>query len=61
MKHWKYIPNWPKKNLTCTFCGKSRSVKYEVTVKDVDGKDCRVPCCNICIVHRMAIERKNNG
>ena len=56
----KLIPNWPKKNLTCTFCGKSRSVKYEVTVKDLDGKDCRVPCCNICIVHRMAIERKNN-
>lgn len=61
MKGWRYIPNWNKKNLTCVFCGKNKSVKYAVTVKDIDGKACKVPCCNTCIVHRMAIERKNNG
>lgn len=60
MKSWRYIPNWSKKNLTCTFCGGTKSVKYEVIVKDVNGKPCRVPCCNICIVHRMAIDRKRS-
>lgn len=52
MRDWKYIPNWNKKNLTCVFCGKNKSVKYAVTVKDIDGKECKVPCCNTCIVHR---------
>lgn len=54
MRDWKYIPNWNKKNLTCVFCGKNKSVKYAVTVKDIDGKECKVPCCNTCIVHRIA-------
>lgn len=53
VKDWRYIPNWPDKHLTCTFCGTNKSVKYEVTVKDVNGKNCRVPCCNICIVKHM--------
>lgn len=53
VKDWRYIPNWPEKNLTCTFCGTDKSVKYEVIVKDVNGKDCYVPCCNMCIVKHM--------
>lgn len=53
VKGWQYIPNWSKKHLTCTFCGTNKSVKYEVIVKDVNGKDCHVPCCNMCIVKHM--------
>lgn len=53
VKDWRYIPNWPEKRLTCAFCGIDKSVKYEVAVKDVNGKNCRVPCCNMCIVKHM--------
>lgn len=44
----KYIENWPNKNLTCHFCGTDKSVKYEVEIKDADGKIHSVPCCNMC-------------
>lgn len=57
MKDWRYIPNWPKKHLTCTFCGTDKSVKYAVVVKDVNGEDCHVPACNKC-VFRMTIDGK---
>lgn len=57
MKDWQYIPNWPEKHLTCTFCGTDKSVKYDVTVKDVNGKDCHVPACSKC-VFRMTIDGK---
>lgn len=53
MKRWKYIPNWSKKHLTCAFCGSDKSVKYSVVVKDVNGNDCHVPCCNKCVLRRM--------
>lgn len=57
MKDWRYIPNWPEKHLTCTFCGTDKSVKYAVVVKDVNGEDCHVPACNKC-VFRMTIDGK---
>lgn len=53
IKNWRYIPNWPEKHLTCTFCGTDRSVKYSVMVKDVNGKDCHVPCCNRCVLRKI--------
>lgn len=58
MKDWKYITDWNKKNLTCSFCGDNRSVKYEVVVKDVNGKKRHVPCCNECLV-RMILARQD--
>ena len=43
------IKDWPEKKLTCAFCGETRSVKYVASVKDVNGKEQKLPCCNGCI------------
>ncbi len=44
----KYIPDWQNKNLTCVYCGETRSVKYE----NVNGE----PMCNKCAYLRMDTE-----
>ncbi len=48
----KLIPDWRDKNLTCHFCGETRSVKYTMKVLVIDpllGTDrIEVCCCNKC-------------
>ena len=45
----KLIPNWRAKQLTCHFCGTTRSVKYEQTIRCPRlGSVEVVPVCNIC-------------
>lgn len=39
----EYIPNWQDKSLTCVFCGKTASVKYEIYF---NGE--KVCVCNKC-------------
>lgn len=45
------IPDWMEKGLTCAVCGKTRSVKYDVST--LDGSTMRemeqIPVCNRCV------------
>lgn len=51
----KVIRNWQHKEFRCHFCGKTRSVKYTVTVNDptVDDKPTEVYCCNKCALMQI--------
>ena len=46
----KVKPNWQKeKNTCCYFCGTTRSVKYEVDLRNVyGGRVLTVDACNKC-------------
>ena len=51
----KLIPNWQEQDLTCTFCGTKKSVKYKTRVMIIDSlpafdsKSEREVCaCNKC-------------
>jgi transcription elongation factor Elf1 len=46
----QYINNWQDKNLYCMFCGTDKSVKYFVTIRNQNGKDASVCCCNWCVL-----------
>ena len=58
----KLIPNWQDQNLTCHFCGSTRSVKYYVRTAMGNGwtpsRIDKVPCCNKCALTRNKQEVK---
>ena len=53
-KVMKLIPNWQEHDLTCSFCGSKKSVKYMVPVIIIDTIPCgekttrEVCTCNRC-------------
>lgn len=50
----KIIENWWDKQLTCHFCGETRSVKYttKIFVPVIDDKPTEVYVCNKCaLIH----------
>jgi hypothetical protein len=56
----KLIPNWSTKKLTCHFCGDTRSVKYEQTIRGPRlGSVDVVPVCNTCVL--KGITRQEEG
>lgn len=55
----KLIPNWQYRNLTCHFCGETRSVKYELEIHDFESNIPKVVCaCNKCALARNKREAK---
>ena len=53
----KLIPDWQNKNLTCHFCGETRSVKYELEIHDFESDTPKVVCvCNKCALARNKLE-----
>ena len=55
-------PNWRNENLTCHFCGKTRSVKYKTKILIVDSisndeeKEIEVCVCNKCALPLIGLE-----
>ena len=49
----RLIPDWNTKQLTCYFCGESRSVKYELELHDSESENSKTVCaCNKCaLIH----------
>jgi hypothetical protein len=55
----KLIPNWSTKQLTCFFCGETRSVKYELELHDFESNSPKIVCaCNKCALTRNKKEAK---
>jgi hypothetical protein len=49
----RLIPSWNTKQLTCYFCGETRSVKYEFELHDFESDSLKTVCaCNKCaLIH----------
>lgn len=55
----KLIPNWSTKQLTCYFCGITKSVKYELEIHDFASDFPKTVCvCNKCALSRNKLEVK---
>ena len=49
----KLIPDWNTRQLTCFFCGETRSVKYELELHDFESPIPKTVCaCNKCALTR---------
>ena len=59
----KYISNWQNKNLSCYFCGETRSVKYETEVLDpvISDKPTMVCVCNKCALRYTDQQTEKGG
>lgn len=55
----KLIPNWQDQNLSCYFCGKTRSVKYELEIHSFESDVPKKVCvCNTCVLTQNKFEVK---
>ncbi len=55
----RLIPNWSIKQLTCYFCGETRSVKYELEIHNFESPIPKIVCaCNKCALARNKKEAK---
>ena len=55
----KIIPNWQEQDLSCHFCGKTRSVKYELEIHSFESDVPKKVCvCNMCALTQNKFEVK---
>ena len=54
------INDWQNKQLRCHFCGETRSVKYELKIRDVESNLPKTVCaCNLCALKHSGEEVQN--
>lgn len=52
------IPNWTEQNLTCYFCGSTKSVKYKLNLLTIDslpGIPREAPPKKVCTCNKCAL------
>ena len=61
MNKFTIIPDWPKRNLRCYFCGETRSVKYAMKIHDpvISEEDPTVCVCNKCALLKASDDTHN--